>query len=115
MDATNFEELNGKIIVYARGDWNLGNIREIESLFGEILEKNPSIIAINCKELDALDSTAIASFVKLLRKSREYDINLIFYDLNLNIKHTFELMTLDKFFTILSREKFEQEFGSSGT
>ncbi|MBN2078839.1 MAG: STAS domain-containing protein [Spirochaetes bacterium] len=111
MEDTTYTEREGKIIIHARGEWHLGNIREIETMMNAILEKNPSLIGINCKDLTAIDSTAIASFVKLLRKSKEQDIKLIFFDLNPHIQHTFQLMTLDKFFTTLSRETFEKEFG----
>lgn len=111
MAETSYTEREGTIIIHARGEWHLGNIREIEALMNSILEKKPSLIGINCRDLTAIDSTAIASLVKLLRKSREQGINLVFFDLNPHILHTFQLMTLDKFFTTLSRERFEREFG----
>ena len=112
MDGTSYTERDGKVIIHARGDWHLGNIREIDSMMNAVLEKAPSLIGIDCRDLNAIDSTAIASFVKLLRKSKEDGINLIFFDLNPHIQHTFQLMTLDKFFTTLSRETFEKEFGT---
>jgi len=31
--------------------------------------------------------------------------------LSLNIQNTFNLMTLNKFFTIMTRERFDEEFG----
>jgi anti-anti-sigma factor len=111
MENISFEEKGDKIIVRARGEWTLGNIKDIELTFNSILGKKPGVIAVDCKELIGVDSTAIASLVKILRKSKELDVKLLFFDLSSNIMHTFELMTLNKFFTIMTRQKFEKEFG----
>jgi anti-anti-sigma factor len=112
MDNISYEEKGSKIIIAARGEWNLGNIKDMERTFTEILEKKPSLIAINCSELMGVDSTAIASLVKILRKTKEINIKLIFFDLSPHIHHTFELMTLNKFFTIMTRDRFVEELGS---
>ncbi len=111
MDNISFEEKGSKIIVAAAGEWNLGNIKVMEIVFSDILGTRPAMIAINCKNLVGVDSTAIASLVKMLRKTKEMNIKLIFFDLSPNIFHTFELMTLNKFFTIMTKKKFDEEFG----
>ncbi len=111
MENISYIEKGGKIIVTAIGEWNLGNIKEMEVVFTDILAKKPDMIAINCKDLIGVDSTAIASLVKILRKTKELNIKLIFFDLSQNIYHTFELMTLNKFFTIMTKSRFEEEFG----
>jgi anti-anti-sigma factor len=111
METISYESSGNKIIVSARGEWNLGNIKEMEQTFSQILDKKPGMIVINCSELTGVDSTAIASLVKILRKTKEINIKLIFVDLSPNIQHTFELMTLNKFFTIMTKERFEQELG----
>ncbi|MBP7737943.1 MAG: STAS domain-containing protein [Spirochaetes bacterium] len=112
MDNISFEAKKNNIIVHASGEWNLGNIKEMEVVFTEILAKKPGMIAINCKNLNGVDSTAIASLVKILRKTKEMNIKLIFFDLSPNIYHTFELMTLNKFFTIMTKSRFDEEFGA---
>lgn len=111
MENISFEEKGDTIIVRARGEWTLGNIKDIELVFKSILDKKPGMIAVDCKDLIGVDSTAIASMVKLLRKSKELNVRLVFFDLSSNIMHTFELMTLNKFFTIMTKQKFEKEFG----
>jgi anti-anti-sigma factor len=111
MENISFEEKSEKIIVRARGEWTLGNIKDIELAFSNMLGKKPTLIALDCKDLIGVDSTAIASLVKILRKCKELNIRLVFFDLSSNIMHTFELMTLNKFFTIMTRQKFEKEFG----
>jgi anti-anti-sigma factor len=113
MDLITFEEKGPLTIVHGRSDWNLGNIKDVEAVFSMLIDKKPETIAINCKDLVSVDSTAIATMVKILRKTRELSIRLVFYDLSLNIQNTFNLMTLNKFFTIMSLERFEQEFGSN--
>ena len=111
MENISFEERGNKIIVSAWGEWNLGNIKDMEIVFSAILDKKPAMIAINCKNLIGVDSTAIASLVKILRKTKEMNIKLIFFDLSPTIQHTFELMTLNKFFTIMTKNRFDEEFG----
>lgn len=111
MENISYEERGNKIIVAASGEWNLGNIKEMEVVFTAILNKKPAMIAINCKNLMGVDSTAIASLVKILRKTKEMNTKLIFFDLSANIHHTFELMTLNKFFTIMTKDRFDEEFG----
>ena len=112
MESIYYDEHGKNIIVHARGEWNLSNIKDMELTFSEVLDKKPGLIAIDCKDLSGIDSTAIASLVKILRRSKEFNIKLIFFDLNPNIQHTFKLMTLNKFFTIMTRQRFEEEFGS---
>lgn len=111
MDLITFEEKGPLTIVHGRGDWNLGNIKDVEAVFSMLIDNKPQTIAINCKELVSVDSTAIATMVKILRKTREQATRLVFYDLSLNIQNTFNLMTLNKFFTIMNKERFEEEFG----
>jgi anti-anti-sigma factor len=111
MENISYQVKGNKIIVKARGEWNLANIKEMEHAFSETLAKNPGLIAIDCRDLVGVDSTAIATMVKILRKSKELNIKLIFFDLSASIQHTFELMTLTKFFTIMTRERFSEEFG----
>ena len=113
MDIITFEEKENILIVHARSDWNIGNIKDVEAVFTMLIDKKPGTLAINCKELVSVDSTAIASLVKILRKTREQGIRLVFFDLSKNIQNTFNLMTLNKFFTIMTLEKFDQEFGAA--
>ncbi|MBN2159824.1 MAG: STAS domain-containing protein [Spirochaetes bacterium] len=112
MENISYTKQGNKIIINASGEWNIGNIQEMESVLSEILNMRPELIAIRCSDLAGLDSTAIASLVKFLRKTKEFNTRLIFFDLSPAIQHTFDLMTLNKFFTIMSGEKFEEEFGS---
>lgn len=112
MENISYTEKGNKIIINASGEWNIGNIQEMESVLSEILNMRPELIAIKCSGLTGLDSTAIASLVKFLRKTKEFNTRLIFYDLSPSIQHTFDLMTLNKFFTIMSKDKFEEEFGA---
>ncbi len=111
MENISYQEKGNRITVTARGEWNLANIKEMEQAFSDMLAKKPGLIAIDCSELIGVDSTAIATLVKILRKSKETDIKLIFFDLSPGIQHTFELMTLNKFFTIMTGERFREEFG----
>lgn len=104
-----FEKKDGMIIANPRGNININNINHLESSFNSIIANEPSFIAINCVELASIDSSAVASLVKILGKAMAKNIKLVFYDINPTIMKTFEIMKLDKFFTILTKEKFEEE------
>jgi len=41
MENISFEEKGNKIVVTASGEWNLGNIKDMEVVFTEILAKKP--------------------------------------------------------------------------
>jgi len=68
------------------------------------------VIAINCKELEYIDSSAIGTLVKFLNNATSKGIKLQFFDLNPSIQNIFKTARLDNFFTITTRENLEKDF-----
>jgi anti-anti-sigma factor len=98
------------IIITISGEFYIENIQKVETIWNEQVMKDPGTIAINCGELMYIDSSAIGTLVKFLNSAMNRNIKLVFFDLNPSIKQIFKTARLNNFFTITSREKFEQEF-----
>ena len=98
------------IIITISGEFYIENIQKVENTWNEQVMKSPGTIAIDCSELQYIDSSAIGTLVKFLNSAMNKDIKLVFFDLNSSIQQIFKTARLNNFFTITSREKFEQEF-----
>ena len=106
----NVEEKKSTIIVHIKGEFHIGNVNKFEELWHKKKKKSPELIAIDCKELEYIDSSAIGTLVKFLNNTMSKKIKLVFFDLNNSIQNIFKTARLDNFFTITTREKLENDF-----
>jgi anti-anti-sigma factor len=72
--------------------------------------REPQLIAINCKGLESMDSSAIGSIVKLLHSAKTRGIMLLFYDLNPLLQKLFVTAKLNRYFNITTRSDFEKRY-----
>lgn len=112
MGIITYTENKGVIVVRLSGDMNISTLDNAESILSSLLTKQPVVIALDCGELNSIDSTIVSIFVKFLSKAKAGNVKLIFFDLRQTIKHTFDVMQLNRFFTIISRKRFEEEYGN---
>jgi len=103
-------EMDEVVILELIGEFDLDSINTVEKKWQVIVEENPEIIGINCKKLQFIDSSAIGTLVKFLNGAMTRDINLVFYDLNKSISAIFKTARLDNFFTITTKEEFENKY-----
>lgn len=103
------EQRGDVIIIRLSGEFNISNLKEVESAWNEQLTKNPKIIAINCENLNYIDSSAIGTLVKFLNAAMNKNIQLIFYELSNSIQQMFATSRLNRFFKITTKAKFEAE------
>ncbi|MBP7736263.1 MAG: STAS domain-containing protein [Spirochaetes bacterium] len=94
-------------VIKIKGEFFLGYVRQVEETWNKLAAMGPEIIAIDCREMTFVDSSAIGTFVKFLHNSMSNNIKLIFFDLNESISRIFGKAKLNKIFTILSRDEFE--------
>jgi anti-sigma B factor antagonist len=100
-------EDNGLLkIIKIKGEFFLGYVRQVEETWNKMVAGSPEVIAIDCREMTFVDSSAIGTFVKFLHNSMTHNIKLVFFDLNDSITRIFNKAKLNKIFTILSREDF---------
>jgi anti-sigma B factor antagonist len=94
-------------IIRIKGEFFLGYVRQVEEVWNQLVQASPEVIAIDCREMTFIDSSAIGTFVKFLHNSMAHNFKLIFFDLNESIARIFGKAKLNKIFTILTREDFE--------
>ena len=63
------EELANVTIINVKGEFHVGNVGKFEEVWHAQVEKKPKAIAINCKELEYIDSSAIGTLVKFLNNA----------------------------------------------
>lgn len=110
MEATS--EVHGDIvIVKIKGEFFIGNIQQIEALWDSHMANNPKIFAIDCSEINFIDSSAIGTLVKFLNNSEKFNVKLIFLELSESILRIFQSAKLNKVFTLKRRSSFDKEYG----
>ncbi len=103
-------EMDKVVILELIGEFDLDSISTVEKKWQVVVENNPEVIGINCKNLQFIDSSAIGTLVKFLNGATSRGINLVFYDLNKSISAIFKTARLDNFFTITTKEEFEKKY-----
>ena len=104
-------EVKGDIIIaHLKGDLYIENMKEAENVLNDQVSKRPKVIALDCMNLDYIDSSAIASLVRLVKSAMSKNVEMLFYDLNSSIIQIFQTVNLDKFFTLTTKVKFEEKY-----
>ena len=98
-------------VLRIKGEFFLGYVRQVEEAWNQLASASPEVIAIDCKDMTFVDSSAIGTFVKFLHNSMAHNIKLVFFDLNESISRIFSKAKLNKIFNILSREDFNKTYG----
>jgi len=107
------DNAGGVVVIRISGEFFIENIQKVEGIWLEQLKKNPSIIGIDCRELQYIDSSAIGTLVKFLNTAMNRQIKLVFFDLNASIAQIFKTARLSNFFSITTREIFGKEYLSA--
>ena len=97
-------------ILHIEGKFNIENLSKVETVWMDLVRRDPRMIAINCLGLKSMDSTAIGSVVKFFNHAMRHGIRLVFYDLSQILLKLFVTAKLDRYFTIMSRAEFESRF-----
>ncbi len=104
-------EDHGKVvIVNIDGEFYIDSVENAEKIWNEQLARHPKVMAINCKNIRYIDSSAIGILVKFLNSAMKQKTEMIFYDLNENILSVFKTAKLSNFFKIMTRTQFEMEY-----
>ena len=110
MSSVGIEDKGEMIIAHLNGDLYIENMKEVEQILNEQISKHPKVMAMDCKNLAYIDSSAIAALVRLVRNGMKKNIELVFFDLNSSILQIFETVNLDKFFSLMARDKFMDKY-----
>ncbi len=99
-------------IMHLEGKLYLENLNSVIETWGHLVSKNPRVIAIDCRELDGIDSSSIGTLVQFFNEAMKKNIELVFYDLNPSIKKLFNTIHLEQFFTVTTGKKFVSKYCS---
>ncbi len=98
------------IIIHLSGSLNIDNLFDVEkAMLGEV-EAGARLMAVYCKNLGSLDSSAIGFFVKFFKYTTERGILLVICDLNPLLLRLFATARLDRYFKIMTRADFEVRY-----
>ena len=98
------------IIVTLHGSLRLDNIKEIEEKLQVFFSGKPETVGIDFKEVEYLDSSAIAVLVRLMKGTIGTATKLVLFDLQPEVMKIFELTKLHRFFTIITRDQFQKKY-----
>ena len=110
MISISYEDHGKVIILIIEGDFYIESIEHAEKMWNEQLSKRPKVMAINCKNIKYIDSSAVGILVKFLNSAMKMNTELIFFDLSETIISVFKTAKLGNFFKIMSRTQFEMEY-----
>ncbi len=103
-------EYGNVIVMSIDGEFYLESVGYAEEVWKSLVEKKPSVIAIDCSSIKYIDSSAIGIMVKFLNASMTHKIKLIYFDLSETVVSVFRTAKLDVFFTTMTRLEFESEY-----
>ncbi|HOP63527.1 MAG TPA: STAS domain-containing protein [Spirochaetota bacterium] len=106
------EQRKDLAIMHLDGKLYFENLNNLIELWRQLVENDPRVIAMNCKELDGIDSTSIGTLVQFFNEAMKKEIELVFYDLNPSIKKLFRTIHLEQFFTVTTGKKFVSKYGT---
>ncbi len=114
LDINIVERDNRIIVIHVKGNLYSRTLKQIESPWREQVAKNPRIIAIDCMELEHIDSSAISALVQFLNEAMKKKIKIVFYDLSKGLRQLFEVARLEKFFIVTTKDVFEEKYLLAG-
>jgi len=92
-------------IVDVAGDIDLNRSMEFQKSLLDVLDERPQRIIVNLADVPYMDSSGVASLVKLLSRTRKCGAQLCLVGLTQRVRSLFEITRLDVVFTICVTEK----------
>ena len=110
MSNVRIAQKDGNYHVWLMGDLNISTVDQVKDTIAEILENKPGIVVINFNDVEYLDSSSIATLVSLVKEARSNNMDLIFYELKPDIQNIIDVSGLDRYFKIITKDEFEEEY-----
>ena len=92
--------VTGTAIVDVRGDVDLSRSGEFQQSLLGLMDQRPERIVINLAEVTYMDSSGVASLVKLLSRARRQQVVLRLAGMTDRVRSIFEITRLDGIFDI---------------
>jgi anti-sigma B factor antagonist len=96
----------GRIAVAAvRGDIDLSRSVEFQQQLLLLLDDKPQRVVVDLTEVPYMDSSGVASLVKVLSRARKIGATLVLVGLSARVQSLFQITRLDSVFSIMPTEK----------
>ncbi len=92
-------------VVDVQGDIDLHRSSEFQAALLKLLDKKPTKLVINLAGVAYMDSSGVASLVKLLSRARKMGLPLSLVGLVDRVRSVFEITRLDSVFSIFDTEE----------
>ncbi len=92
-------------VVDVAGDVDLGRSPQFQHALLSLLDEKPKRIIVNLQDVPYMDSSGVASLVKLLSKARKIGTTISLVALSNRVRSIFEITRLDGIFEIFATEK----------
>ena len=92
-------------IVDVAGDIDLHRSQAFQQALLEMLEEKPERVIVNLAEVPYMDSSGVASLVKLLSRTRRSGLPLALVGLQARVRSVLEITRLDTVFDICATEE----------
>ncbi|MGB2824238.1 MAG: STAS domain-containing protein [Phycisphaerae bacterium] len=92
-------------VVDVEGDIDLSRSARFQQSLLEVMDGDPERIVVNLAAVNYMDSSGVASLVKLLSRSRKQGVALRLSGLCQRVRSIFEITRLDSVFEICSTEE----------
>jgi anti-sigma B factor antagonist len=93
------------VIVEVSGDIDLGTSSAFQQAMLGLLDEDPKRIVMNLKDVPYMDSSGVATLVKLLSKTRKSGATLALTAMTERVRSVFEITRLDGIFEVYATEK----------
>jgi len=104
------EEYSSAVIICLKGEFMFESVLFAEQVWDEQRRTGHSVIAVDCSELDFIDSSAIGILVKFLNQSKNAGIDMVFLDPSDSVMPIFKTARLESFFTFMNRKEFFDQY-----
>ncbi len=98
------------LFLLIEGELTVDTINDFETVIRHELLHFPPIVAIDCKDLIAIDSTGLNHLIKFVRAAQEHDTRIFYLDVQPNIMQMFNFADLSRISTIMARDEFEEDY-----
>jgi anti-sigma B factor antagonist len=96
----------GRVAVAAvRGDNDLSRSVEIQHQLLLLQDEKPRRVVVNLSEVPYMDSSGVASLVKVLSRARKIGAALVLVGLSPRVQSLFQITRLDSVFSIMATEE----------
>lgn len=104
------DKKNDVAVVSITGEISLTTVEYIDKACREFLTPDVRVFALDMRGVTFIDSFGISRILKISKAYSCNETQFLLINLNDNIKQIFKIATLDNFFTILSKNEFENKY-----